>query len=77
MVKTKTLIETTDELMEQIVLTFFPERDIYKDMPDGSLRIKKRYGELRVEIYEILNNNLNGGAEPLVGAKEQHGYNRG
>lgn len=61
MVKVKELIQTTDELMEQIVLTQHPNADIYKDDKDGELRIKKRYGELRTQIFSILNNNLNGG----------------
>lgn len=59
MVKTKKLIELTDELMEQIVLTFYPEADLYKDTEDG-LRVKKKYGEIRERIYTILNNDLNG-----------------
>jgi hypothetical protein len=61
MVKLKELIETSDEIMEQIVLTDHPNADIYKDMPDGQLRIKKRYGDLRVQIFTIMNNNFNGG----------------
>lgn len=59
MVAEKKLIEISDELMEQVVLTFYPERDLYKNMPDGKLRVKKRYGEVRVRIYEVLKNNLN------------------
>jgi hypothetical protein len=30
-------------------------------MPDGQLRVKKRYGDLRVQIFTIMNNNFNGG----------------
>lgn len=61
MVKLKELIETTDEVMEQIVLTQHPDADIYKDTADGQLQIKKRYGGLRVQIFTIMNNNFNGG----------------
>ena len=60
MVKTKELIEITDELMEQIVLSFNPKADIYKETEEGALRIKKKYGGIRERIYVILNNNLNG-----------------
>ena len=61
MVKLQELIETSDEIMEQIVLHDNPNVDIYKDSPDGQLQIKKRYGGLRVQIFTIMNNNLNGG----------------
>lgn len=60
-VKVGQLVELTDELMEQIVLTFYPERDIYKEDKDGQLRVKKRYGEVRSRIFDILNSNLNDG----------------
>lgn len=60
MVETKELIEITDELLEQIVMTLYPDKDIYKETPDGELRIKKKYGEVRVRIYNILDTNLNG-----------------
>ncbi len=70
MVETKRLVEMTDELMEQVVLTFYPERDLYKDMPDGKLRVKKRYGEVRVRIYEVLNSNLNGGKSEKLPNRE-------
>lgn len=58
-IKVGQLVELTDELMEQIVLTFYPERDIYKEDKEGTLRIRKRYGEVRSRIYDILQHNLN------------------
>lgn len=61
MVKVGQLIELTDELMEQIVLTFYPERDIYKEDKEGTLRIKEQYGDMRSRIFNILNCNLNEG----------------
>lgn len=60
-VKVGQLVELTDELMEQIVLTFYPERDIYKEGKDGELRVKTKYGEVRSRIFDILNSNLNDG----------------
>lgn len=60
MVKIEELIATTDELMEQIVLAEKPNANVFKE--DGEkLRVKKQYGELRTRIFDILNNNLNGG----------------
>lgn len=70
MVATQKLIELTDELMEQIVLTFYPESDLYKDV-DGKLRVKKRYGEVRTRIYDILNNDLNGGRSETLHDRKQ------
>jgi plastocyanin domain-containing protein len=61
MVKTQKLVEITDELMEQVVKTFYPEKDIYKEDKDGQLRVKKQYGEVRTRIFTILKNDLNGG----------------
>lgn len=61
MVKLQKLVEITDELMEQIVMTFYPETSVYKEDKDGQLRVKKKYGEVRQRIYTILQNDLNGG----------------
>lgn len=61
MVKLQKLMEITDELMEQVVLTFYPEANIYKETKEGQLDIKKKYGDVRLRIYTILKNDLNGG----------------
>lgn len=61
MVKTEKLIEITDELVEQIVLAFHPNVNVYKEDEAGQLRMKKKYGEVRQRIYTILDNDLNGG----------------
>jgi hypothetical protein len=60
MVKLEQLIDTTDELMEQLVLAKKPNAKVYQEDGD-QLRVKKQYRELRTRVFTILNNNLNGG----------------
>lgn len=59
MVGAEKILEMTDELLEQVVLNFYPDRDIYQDTKDGDLLIKGKYSDMRVKIYKILDNNLN------------------
>lgn len=59
MVGAEKILEMTDELLEQIVLNFYPDRDIYQDTKDGDLLVKGKYSDMRVRIYKILDSNLN------------------
>lgn len=59
MVKKSVIVDISNELVEQIVMTLYPSTDVYADTKDGDFELKRKYEEVRERIEDILECNLN------------------